>query len=58
VVFWHSGLEHYPRLIEVARSRLAVLELDDGVEKSKVDSVRSRLFGVLRLSYHERDPAA
>lgn len=50
VVFRHPGLEHYQRLIEAARSRLAELELelDDGVEKSKVDSVRSRLFGALR----------
>ncbi len=42
VVFRHPGLEHYQRLIEAARSRLADLELDYGVEKSKVDSVRSR----------------
>jgi hypothetical protein len=55
VVFRHPGLEHYPRLIEAARSRLADLELDDGVEKSKVDSVRSRLFGALRPYYQERD---
>jgi hypothetical protein len=40
VVFRHPGLEHYQRLIEPARSRLADLELDYGVEKSKVDSVR------------------
>ena len=47
VVFRHPGLEHYQRLIEAARSRLA--DLDYGVEKSKVDSVRSRLFGALRF---------
>jgi hypothetical protein len=55
VVFRHPGLEHYQRLIEAARSRLADLELDYGVEKSKVDSVRSRLFGALRPYYQERD---
>jgi DNA polymerase-3 subunit epsilon len=55
VVYRHAGLEHYQRLIEAARSRLADLELDYGVEKSKVDSVRSRLFGTLRPYYQERD---
>ena len=55
MVFRHPGLEHYQRLIEAARSRLADLELDDGVEKSKVDSVPSRLFGALRPYYQERD---
>ena len=55
MVFRHPGLEHYQRLIEAARSRLADLELDYGVEKSKVDSVRSRLFGALRPYYQERD---
>jgi hypothetical protein len=55
VVFRHPGLEHYQRLIEAARSRLANVELDDGVEKSKVDSVRSRLFSALRSYYQERD---
>jgi hypothetical protein len=55
VVFRHPGLDHYQRLIEAARSRLADLELDYGVEKSKVDSVRSRLFGALRPYYQERD---
>ena len=45
MIFRHPGLEHYQRLIEAARSRLADLELDYGVEESKVDSVRSRLFG-------------
>ena len=55
MVFRHPGREHYQRLIEAARSRLADLELDYGVEKSKVDSVRSRLFGALRPGYQERD---
>ena len=54
VVFRHPGLEHQ-RLIVAARSRLADLELDYGVEKSKVDSVRSRLFGALRPYDQERD---
>ena len=53
--FRSPGLEHYQRLIEAARSHLADLELDYGVEKSKVDSVRSRLFGALRPYYQERD---
>lgn len=47
--------EALPTTIEAARSRLADLELDYGVEKSKVDSVRSRLFGALRPYYQERD---
>ena len=55
MIFRHPGLEHYQRLIEAARSRLADLELDDGAEKSKVDSVPSRLFGALRPYYQERD---
>ena len=56
VVFRHPGLEHYPRLIEAARSRLADLELDDGVGRSKVDSVRSRLFGALRFHHPHGTP--
>ena len=55
MLFRSPGLEHYQRRIEAARSRLADLELDYGVEKSKVDSVRSRLFGALRPYYQERD---
>jgi len=55
VVFRHPGLEHYQRLIEAARSRFADLELDYGVAKSKMDSVRSKLFGALRPYYQERD---
>ena len=56
VVFRHPGLGHYQRLIEAARSRLADLELDYGVEKSKVDSVRSRLFGALRFHHPHGTP--
>jgi hypothetical protein len=56
VVFRHPGLEHYQRLIEAARSLLADLELDDGVAKSKVDSVRSKLFGALRLQGEHTRP--
>jgi DNA polymerase-3 subunit epsilon len=36
-------------------SRLAELELEYGIEKSKVDSVRSKLFAALRATYQERD---
>ena len=50
-----SGIRFKRSIIEAARSRLADLELDYGVEKSKVDSVRSRLFGALRPYYQERD---
>lgn len=56
VVFRHPGLEHYQRLIEATRSRLADLELDCGVEKSKVDSVGSRLFGALRFHHPHGTP--
>ncbi len=45
----------YQRLVEAARNRLAELELEYGIEKSKVDSIRSRLFGALRAFYQERD---
>ena len=55
VVFRHPGLDHYQRLIESTRSRLADLELEYGVENSKVVSVRSKLFGALRPYYQERD---
>jgi hypothetical protein len=34
---------------------LAELELEFGIEKSKVDSVRSKLFAALRAMYQERD---
>jgi len=43
------------RLVESVQNRLAELELEYGIEKSKVDSIRSKLFGVLRESYQERD---
>ena len=35
--------------------RLAELELEYGIEKSKVDSIRSLLFAALRVFYQERD---
>ena len=35
--------------------RLAELELEYGIEKSKVDSIRSLLFAALRGFYQERD---
>ena len=31
------------------------IEVEYGIEKSKVDSIRSRLFGALRVFYQERD---
>ena len=43
------------RLVEAARARLADLELEYGSEKSKVDSIRSLLFGALRVFYQDRD---
>jgi len=55
VVFQHAEVEQYRRLVESARNRLADLELEFGIEKSKVDSVRARLFGALRSYYQERD---
>lgn len=55
VVFQQPEMELYQRLVEAARARLADLELEYGIEKSKVDSIRSRLFGVLRAFYQERD---
>jgi DNA polymerase-3 subunit epsilon len=55
VVFQHPEMELYQRLVEASRNRLAELELDYGIEKSKVDSVRSRLFAALRPFYQERD---
>jgi len=36
-------------------NRLAELELEYGIENSKVDSIRSKLFGALREFYQERD---
>jgi DNA polymerase III epsilon subunit-like protein len=55
VVFQQPEMELYQRLVEASRNRLAELELEYGIEKSKVDSVRSRLFGALRATYQERD---
>jgi hypothetical protein len=55
VVFQQPELELYQRLVEAARNRLAELELEFGIEKSKVDSVRSKLFAALRTTYQERD---
>jgi DNA polymerase-3 subunit epsilon len=55
VIFQHAEVAQYRRLVEVARGRLADLELEFGIEKSKVDSVRARLFGALRKFYQERD---
>jgi DNA polymerase-3 subunit epsilon len=55
VVFQQPEMELYQKLVESARARLADLELDYGIEKSKVDSIRSRLFGALRALYQERD---
>ena len=55
VVFQHEEKELYQRLVEAARNRFAELELEYGIEKSKVDSIRSTLFAVLRAVYQERD---
>ncbi len=55
VIFQQPEMELYQKLVESARARLAELELDYGIEKSKVDSIRSRLFGALRAFYQERD---
>ena len=55
VVFQQPEIGLYQRLVESARARLAELELEYGIEKSKVDSIRSRLFGLLRSLYQERD---
>jgi DNA polymerase III epsilon subunit-like protein len=55
MIYRDPGLEHYQRLIELARNRLADLELDYGVVRAKVDSVRSRLFVTLRPYYQRRD---
>jgi len=55
VVFQQPEIELYQRLVEAARNRLADLELEFGIEKSKVDAIRSKLFGALRTYYQERD---
>jgi DNA polymerase-3 subunit epsilon len=54
MVFQQPEIELYQRLVESARARLADLELDYGIEKSKVDSIRSKLFAALRPLYQER----
>jgi len=55
VVFQQPEMRLYQRLVEAARNRLADLELEYGIEKSKVDVIRSKLFGALRPFYQERD---
>jgi len=55
VVFQQPEIELYQRLVEASGNRLAELELEYGIEKSKVDSVRSKLFAALRATYQERD---
>ncbi len=55
VIFRQPEMELYQKLVESARARLADLELDYGIEKSKVDSIRSKLFVALRPFYQERD---
>ena len=55
LIFQQSEVELYQRLAEAARNRLAELELEYGIEKAKVDTVRSKLFGALRPYYQERD---
>jgi len=55
VVFQQAEMELYQRLVEAARNRLADLELEFGIEKSKLDAIRSKLFGALRTYYQERD---
>ena len=56
--WWFSGIRGWSITSDSSSppaAAFADLELDYGVEKSKVDSVRSRLFGALRPSYQERD---
>jgi len=55
LVFQQPETGLYQRLVEAAQNRLAGLELEYGIEKSKVDSIRSKLFGALREQYQERD---
>lgn len=55
VVFQYPEAGLYQQLVESSRARLAELELEYGIEKAKVDSVRSRLFAALRTLYQERD---
>jgi len=53
VVFQQPEMELYQRLVEASRNRMA--ELECGIERSKLDSVRSKLFAALRAVYRERD---
>lgn len=55
MVFQAAESSHYRRLGEAARNRLAELELEYGIEKAKIDSIRSRLFESLRSFYQARD---
>ena len=55
VIFQQAETSHYRRLVEAARNRLAELELEYGIEKAKVDTIRSRLFESLRPFYQVRD---
>ena len=55
VVFQDPELEVYRTLVESSRLRLADLESEFGVERAKVDTVRSKLFHALRPFYQERD---
>lgn len=55
VIFQQPEMRLYQRLVEAARNRLADLELEYGIEKSKVDAIRSKLFVALRTFYQERD---
>ena len=55
VVFGQQEVELYQRLVDAARARLAELELEFGIEKAKVDAVRSKLFAALRSYYQQRD---
>jgi DNA polymerase III epsilon subunit-like protein len=55
VIFQQAETSHYRRLVEAAQNRLAELELEYGVEKAKVDTIRSRLFESLRSFYQARD---
>lgn len=55
VIFQRAESSHYRRLVEAARNRLAELELEYGIEKAKVDTIRSRLFESLRPFYQARD---
>ena len=55
VVFQDPEMEVYRSLVESSRNRLADLESEYGVERAKVDTVRSKLFEALRPAYQERD---